>query len=296
MNALSKKRAALLVISMIVCAALFGAYFIIRHYQQKKPPVEDDDQTVGRLIDMNTADNVSALEISNESGKFSIYRSNGEWHFYGHPNLPIDDAAVTRIINELEYVVSLRDLSESDGSDLEQYGLDDPSRTVSLTCSGEKKTYYFGSPSPYYSGYYFTGINQNVYIVAASLYEIIGVSLEDMLSIDKMPVLTSSTKLVFTDINNNEYIVGKDDKLYDALLTLGIDRYVDYGRENYTIYGFENTAVLAVDGVERLRFCIGESDELVYMLIDDSEMIYLIKSDDLETIVNCIRDVTSSAK
>ena len=296
MNGTSKKRTALIIISVIVCAALFAAYFVIRHFQESKDTDENDGSTVGRLIDINTAEDVSAINISNENGEIGIYRFNGTWHFYDYPNLPVSEDAVAHITSELEYVVSLRDISENESIELEQYGLDKPLRTVSFTCAGETKNYSFGSPSSYYNGYYFTGINENVYIVSASLYERLGVSLEDMLSIDRLPVILSSTKLVFTDINGHEYNVGKDDKLYDALLTLEIDRYVDYGSENYEIYGFENAAVLTLDDSDRLRFCIGESDEFVYMLVGESEMIYLVKTDDHETLVNCIRGVNSSAK
>ena len=296
MNGTSKKRVALIIISVIVCAALFAAYFIIRYFKENKDIDENEDKTIGRLIDINTASNVSAINISNENGEIGVYRLNGTWHFYSYPNLPVSENAVARITSELEHVVSLRDISENESGELEQYGLDKPSRTVRFTCAGETKTYSFGSHSSYYNGYYFTGVSENVCIVTASLYEILDVSLEDMLSIDSIPDIPSSEKLVFTDINGNEYNVEKDDDLYDALLTLEIDRYVDYGRENYEIYGFENKATLTVDDSDRLCFCIGENDEFVYMLVGESEMIYLVKSDDLETLVNCIRDVTTSVE
>ena len=71
-----------------------------------------------------------------------------------------------------------------------------------------------------------------------------------------------------------------------------IDRMVDYGAEQYATYKLDRTAVGKItlqDGKTlTLRLSVGETDELIYLTVDDRELIYLVTCQNKQALLDAI--------
>ena len=77
-----------------------------------------------------------------------------------------------------------------------------------------------------------------------------------------------------------------------ALATLKIDRMVDYGAEQYATYKLDRAAdgkITLQDGKTlTLRLSVGETDELIYLTVDDRELIYLVSCQNKQALLDAI--------
>lgn len=251
-----------------------------------------DPPSVQVLFDVNHVEHLEKISfVYQEREKISISRINGGWQITDRPGLPVNGEVMTPILTLYKQILALRTITES-CTDLAEYGLDTPALTVTLTLHGTEKTYLFGDRNDYYEGYYCTVKGStSVYLLDDAYLTAFNLSVDDLLLTPKLPSLSGTTKLQWTSAEGS--VTENPQELRGALQSLTIDRMVDWGSEQYAVYGLDKAAVARLtlsDGRElTLRFSEGETEELIYLTIDQQEIIYLVQCNDMATLLHYIR-------
>ncbi|MBQ8287701.1 MAG: DUF4340 domain-containing protein [Clostridia bacterium] len=252
-----------------------------------------DEPSTQVLFDQNHTDHIEQISfVRKGQDEISISRTEADgWQITDRPGLPVDPDVMTYLLKYYEQILALRTITET-CEDLSEYGLDAPLLTVTLTVDGVKKTYLFGNENTYYEGYYcmYQGAS-SVYLLDYAYVTAFDLTVDDLLLTEELPALSSITELTWT---SSAGAVAQDvSALQTALATLEIERMVDWGREQYEIYGLDSaaTAVLTFpDGKTlTLRLSEGETEELIYLTVDDREIIYLVTCESIQTLLDYIR-------
>lgn len=261
--------------------------------EQEQVPVVTDPPAVQVLFDQNHVEHVEKMSfVYKDREEISVNCADGGWQVLGRPGLPADPDKMTALLEHYEQILALRTVTEN-CPDPAEYGLDAPCLTVTLSVHGTEKTYLFGSENTYYEGYYcMLKGSSAVYLLDYAYVTAFDLTAEDLLAVEKLPALSAISSLEWTCANG----ATADDlsALQSALATLEIDRMVDFGSEQYPIYGLDAPAVAALtltDGQTlTLHLSEGETEELIYLTVDDREIIYLITCDDMQTLLEYIRN------
>ena len=252
---------------------------------------EEEQPTVQILVDQNHGDHLERLCFTAKGKEsISISRIDGGWQITDRPGLPVDPAAMRPLLAQYEQILALRRITEQ-LSDPAEYGLDQPSLTVTITDHGSDKTYLFGDKNEYYEGYYFTveGSGQ-VYLVDYAYFTASDLTVEELLLQKSLPDLSALTAITWTSANGTSF--ADTTALQEALGGLKIQRLVDYGSEQYAVYKLDKAAVGVIElkdgSTLTLHLSIGETDELIYLTVDDQELIYLVTCEKQQALLDAI--------
>lgn len=256
-------------------------------------PESTDPPDVQVLFDHNHTEHVEQIRFVYEKrDAISVSRTDNGWQITGRPGLPVSDGVMTPLLTLYEQVLALRRITES-CTDPAEYGLDQPSLTVTLTVHGKEKTYLFGDRNDYYEGYYCAVKGSSaVYLLDYAYLTAFDLTAEELLQAQQLPVLTAISSIRWTAADGS--LIEDTESLRSALSTLAIDRMVDFGSEQYEVYGLNNAAVgeltLSDGKALTLRLSVGETDELIYLTVDDCEIIYLVTCKDMPTLLSYIQN------
>ena len=280
-----KKQALILTLAIALCILLFGIYFAFLIHNSAKENAEKD-QTARTLVTRFTSSDISGLSFNMSGREITLRRRNGRWILPENENLPVNADTVKTLIDEIEIITAIRVIDE-DAKDLSEYRLDTPVYTLKVTAHSKEHVFYFGEYSKYYDGYYFCAKdNSKVYIVSSSYVETFNIEFEELLENDTLPDISSATHIDFTSLNGASYsfdtesLTKEEKRLWDALKSLEIDRFIDYGSDKYGTYFLLSPAIAVINKTDRLRFAEGEEEDIIYLLVNDSEMIYTVSSKD----------------
>jgi hypothetical protein len=255
-------------------------------------PEVTEPPTVQVMFDTNHVEHLEMLSFCYEGKEtVSISRTKeGGWQITDRPGLPIDPVEVTLMLRGYERMLALRLVSESLDNPAE-YGLDTPSLEVTVADHGSEKTYLFGDENKTYEGYYCTVKGSGaVYLLDVSYFTAFEKSVDSLLLVEKLPDLSAIPQVDWTSADGET--PESTESLKGVLATLKIDRIVDYGREKFASYTLDRPAVgvlTLLDGSSlTLRFAKGETDELVYLLIGEGEIIYLVSCDNMSALLTYI--------
>lgn len=276
----SKKQTYAVIAVFLLCTAVFGIYLavVISSMDIKK---NDDEKNAQILIDCFTPSKISRISFNIPEKALAFRRHNGVWLYEQNENLPVSNDSMNALLVNLQYIAAIR-LVDENASELSQYGLSPARYTLSFTVHGDEHTYYFGNKSDYYDGYYFIAQGSTkLYILPESYVNCFDIELEELLTLDSYPKVAESSQLSFVSVGGRE--ITDRAKLFETLSELEIDKFIDYGKDVYGTYNLQTPAKAEIDGI-KLAFAPGESDDIIYMLIGDSEMIYTVKSEHLSAL------------
>ena len=248
------------------------------------------------FFDLNHIDHMDAITFTyGERGPVSLEKTEEGWQVKGRSGLPIDPAAVQNLLSPLEQMLALRVITE-DCHNLSEYGLDTPILTLTLSEGSAAKTYLFGAFNSHYKGYYcMMEGTKAVYLLSESYLLPYDTALSSLLKTEAMPTLALPSSIAMIDSTGNKVELTTEDRgILERIFTaLAIDRMVDFGIEKYPAYGLDAPTVFlltAADGSPlTLSFAKGETDELVYLRMDDTEIIYLVKCEEMATLLGYLR-------
>lgn len=285
----NKKRIRILICAFALCAVIFTSYFaiVISDYN-KSQKQEDNPSSALKLIDYNEVSDISAISFDFSEKLLSFHRHNGKWLYSDNTALPVSQSDFISLIDGLKYVSVIRTVEEK-CTDLSQYGLETPKYTLKFLCQGEEKVYLFGDASDYYSGYYFNiKGSERVYILPSDFVKLFSVELDALLELDTLPDIDEKDNIIFTSVGGITASSVENDSLTRLLQSVEIDRFIDCGSSVYPTYGLDKCASAEIEGKTVLRFSVGESNDIVYMLIGDSQMIYTVKCPELDKLCEFI--------
>ena len=143
-----------LTILIILCVCVFLAFLIVSSLDVTKDITSNETY---HYVDQNATDNVRVFTFDMAlEGEISFtHSSDNGWCLDQSENIPLDETKVRALISTFATVIATKKIDEP-SSDLSEYGLDDPSYSVSIKISGKIKSYSFGNYHETLKSYYFT--------------------------------------------------------------------------------------------------------------------------------------------
>lgn len=303
------KKTQALIIALILCVILFASYFIISSLPEKQSSDKEDDAYI--LVDRNEPSEIT--EFSFVGGEFALcFEKNGEgdWKYTENKTLPVNAEFIETLLEGTELILASKLINDNIGeNDLDQYGLSEPSCTLTLTTKNSSATYFFGDTIKSKGLCYLTKKGSNaVYLVETSYIDNFSVDVGDCLSLDAFPEIKPD-EILSVSITCGDFQQtigsGEDEKLFSALSALRCERSVDFGKEKFDIYGLSDSEAIDVTvslGAQKnvaLRFGLGETEEFIYLLVQNSdnvfsEMIYLFSCSEFETLYEYLSSALES--
>lgn len=260
-----KRKSVTLISALVLLAALCGAYYGIQKYsaeQEKKAQEESESEVVELFSEDSTS--ITKLKFIIEKTEVVFEKENDIWYKEDESEFPVDQDILTDAANSISSVTS--EIEIDDVEDLEQYGLDDPSNTITITTEdGVETIFKIGSENESVNQYYVEkGDEKNkVYLVDSTIIDPFMKTLYEYAKAETFPDITSDNidKIEITE-NETFYQVEKDsdtgfwyvsdgtesekadsakaNSLTSAISTLEYSSFVNYNCTNYADYGLEN--------------------------------------------------------
>jgi hypothetical protein len=288
-----------LIFASILAALLFFTYFIFSNLDSDTEESSDTEETIQELISYNNPDQITEICFTSLDGDSVCLLKKESWVLKDYESIPLADDEIQVFLSGLEYLLAIRTVSES-SNNLQQYGLSSPTFTFSLTVNGQEEIYDFGDVSSYYNGYYFRAEDSDiVYIVESTYRNLFEIQTEDLFEQEELPDFSLITEVRITSYSGKEHILSNDSEddqekqVMAAFSSLSIEKVIDYRREVYALFGLESPTKAEIiytdeEGSSQtysLSLGIGESSELLYGMISESQIIYLLSCEDLSILL-----------
>lgn len=157
------------VITVVILLVLVLAYIGIHIYNQKQEEKKEKEEKENEITvtELDT-DDVTAFSYQVSGETLSFTKDGDEWVYDQDTSLDLDEDVVNGMIEKAASLTA--DDSFDDYDSLADYGLDQPSNTVTLTTKESTTTLYLGNQNAMTSQYYLmTGDGETVYAVDNTL-------------------------------------------------------------------------------------------------------------------------------
>lgn len=157
------------VITVVILLVLVLAYIGIHIYNQKQEEKKEKEEKENEITvtELDT-DDVTAFSYQVSGETLSFTKDGDEWVYDQDTSLDLDEDVVNGMIEKAASLTA--DDSFDDYDSLADYGLDQPSNTITLTTKESTTTLYLGNQNAMTSQYYLmTGDGETVYAVDNTL-------------------------------------------------------------------------------------------------------------------------------
>lgn len=157
------------VITVVILLVLVLAYIGIHLYNQKQEEKKEKEEKENEITvtELDT-DDVTAFSYQVSGETLSFTKDGDEWVYDQDTSLDLDEDVVNGMIEKAASLTA--DDSFDDYDSLADYGLDQPSNTITLTTKESTTTLYLGNQNAMTSQYYLmTGDGETVYAVDNTL-------------------------------------------------------------------------------------------------------------------------------
>lgn len=209
-----KKKSMNLITAVAVLVVLSGAYVGVKTYvakQEEKENAEEEEEKT-QVFSISSED-VQSIKFVIDKKEVTFEKNNDEWVKSDERDFPVDQDKLTEAIGSLDNVEADRVLDNV--TDTTEYGLDDPTNTITVTDKDGKETVlHVGMENESTSQYYVeNGEDESkIYVVADSVFQPFMKTLYDYAKAGTFPVIDSSTvSNVTVDENDDSYTLTKDD-------------------------------------------------------------------------------------
>lgn len=209
-----KKKSMNLITAVAVLVVLSGAYVGVKTYvakQEEKENAEEEEEKT-QVFSISSED-VQSIKFVIDKKEVTFEKNNNEWVKSDERDFPVDQDKLIEAIGSLNNVEADRVLDNV--TDTTEYGLDDPTNTITITDKDGKETVlHVGMENASTSQYYVeNGEDESkIYVVADSVFQPFMKTLYDYAKAGTFPVIDSSTvSNVTVDENDDSYTLTKDD-------------------------------------------------------------------------------------
>ena len=209
-----KKKSMNLITAVAVLVVLSGAYVGVKTYvakQEEKENAEEEEEKT-QVFSISSED-VQSIKFVIDKKEVTFEKNNDEWVKSDERDFPVDQDKLIEAIGSLNNVEADRVLDNV--TDTTEYGLDDPTNTITITDKDGKETVlHVGMENASTSQYYVENgeDESNIYVVADSVFQPFMKTLYDYAKAGTFPVIDSSTvSNVTVDENDDSYTLTKDD-------------------------------------------------------------------------------------
>ena len=209
-----KKKSMNLITAVAGLVVLSGAYVGVKTYvakQEEKENAEEEEEKT-QVFSISSED-VQSIKFVIDKKEVTFEKNNDEWVKSDERDFPVDQDKLIEAIGSLNNVEADRVLDNV--TDTTEYGLDDPTNTITITDKDGKETVlHVGMENASTSQYYVeNGEDESkIYVVADSVFQPFMKTLYDYAKAGTFPVIDSSTvSNVTVDENDDSYTLTKDD-------------------------------------------------------------------------------------
>ena len=273
-----KNKSVRLILSLAALGMLLGGYLGLKVSVSKQEESDEEnlEEKKTNVFDVET-DAIEALKFTIDDKEVTFDKKDGTWIKKDETDFPVDQDTLESAASSISSVSADRVLE--DVEDLSEYGLDDPSNTITVITNDDnddesETVFRVGIENDSTSQYYLCkdGDEKTVYVVANSVISPFMDSLYDYAAMDTFPYIDSSTiskvdveqedksyeavkdnDTGLWEIGNDEYDPEKADSSLMSSLTYGVsslqyDAFVDYNCTDKSEYGLDDPyAVITVD-------------------------------------------------
>lgn len=189
-----KNKTVKMISSVVVLAVLCGAYFGVKTYvakQEEQENSEDEDQATN-VLTVSTPD-IKSLKFIIDKKEVTFEKDGDSWVKQDETAFPVSQDKVDEAAEAISSVDADRVLENVE--DLYEYGLDNPSNTITITTGeGEKTSIRVGMENESTSQYYINKDDdrETVYVVSASTVEPFMNGLYDYAQMETFPQIDAS--------------------------------------------------------------------------------------------------------
>lgn len=173
MNKRKKKQ----LIFIFVCFTMILAAYLGSQYYQNHLPVYDEEDEIS-VLDIDTS-LVNEIGITNGEETINLQKDNDTWKCVDDEDFTIDSTKLQVFLDAAGSITS--ELKIENVKDMDQYGLEHPSLSISLQWDSNLYTIYIGDRNTVAGGVYYLKINDEdtVYTIENYKYNMLNKTKED---------------------------------------------------------------------------------------------------------------------
>ncbi|KIR03328.1 hypothetical protein P261_02143 [Lachnospiraceae bacterium TWA4] len=183
----------MIVLSILLVLAVI-AYIVLFVNRQNEEEQQETEKTVSIYPQDFDAKNITAFSFTTDKSQVLDFENkDNTWTYKKDSKFPVNQSNVSTMVSTLSSLVGKREV-ESNLDKMSDYGLDKPSRVITLTnSSNQKVTLYFGNVNNITGDYYlYTDKEHKIYSTESANYTAFDSHLMDLIAIDSAPSIDSS--------------------------------------------------------------------------------------------------------
>lgn len=167
-----------LLILAVLFVFLLVSYITLQTYNEKEAEMETEENIF--VITEFTADEVVSFSYDYEGMTYAYTLDGDAWLYDGNPELDMEEDSILSILNVAGSLLGQKKVSEYEA--LDTYGLDYPSKTITITLSdGSQKTIKIGAYNEILGFYYLlVEGDEHLYLVDSTIYDTFEISYADL--------------------------------------------------------------------------------------------------------------------
>lgn len=204
--------------------------------------VEEKQETI--VIDSTNLGDITSVMYQNQYGEFTLNKEeSGEWYFDHDIYADVNQYKVSEMLEKVTKISAVKKI-ESDMSEKENFGLDNPGMVITLKLiNGEEKIYNIGILNEAKQGYYLNIQGENdIYFVRVGIYNSFDVKVVELIDKLNFPIVTGENIVQVEIIKNGEnYIIDEMSKLETFIGSIAVNDCWEIGvkDEDMTKYGLK---------------------------------------------------------
>ena len=188
-----------------ILAAASAATFAVTRMEDKKEQIKTSGEVV-REIDPESVD---SLSWAYDGTTLSFHKNeDGTWLYDTDEAFPVDPEKIQALLEQFQAFSAAFTIENAE--DLSQYGLDNPTCTITLTAGDDSYTIDLGSYSTMDEQRYVSDGDGNVYLAVSDPLEEYDATLSDMILQDKTPGVSKVSSLSFSGASDYSIFYEED--------------------------------------------------------------------------------------
>ena len=295
---MKKKKEPLILTGVLVLLLIL--YFALSTWNKKQDSKEEE--TV-KVTDLKTSE-ITGVKYDLGTGEMNFEKDGDTWYYTADKDFPLRQSYPKTVADAMGRLNADRELEDADA--LEEYGLDNPTYTVTLTDGdGAVTTIKVGNATG--NDYYATvDDTEKVYTIPATSLDDIQTELDQIAQLDTYPSIGSGNLKKEVITQNGEtttYDSENEDQAEDVAAVAGglgaatLSEAADYSVDDADLagYGLDETSRITVevtytsdDEDQTMTLYIGGENGSGdrYVMMNDSRIVYLISDEICNNILN----------
>lgn len=184
---------------LLLCAlgAVVAVFFIVQAASGTYNASLTDETTT--LFSMESADDATALSWTYDGEMIEFDKNDDTWEYSADSAFPVDEDQITSLLGNLLSVQSTKTINSPE--DISQYGLDEPSVTVTVKTADAEASFDFGDATGITGEYYCSNGDGNVYLVSSAIADSFNLDALSLVEKEGIPDMSDTYALSVTNKN-----------------------------------------------------------------------------------------------